>query len=55
MKDFFEGLGILIMVVFWMLICVVAVPIGLLLSLVWAPAEGVLNFCRGVCRLRDWK
>lgn len=55
MRDFLDSLGILAMVVFWMVICVVAVPIGLLVAAVWAPAEGVVNFCRGVCRLRDWK
>jgi hypothetical protein len=55
MRDFFDSLGLLVIATILMAICAVAVPLGLLVALVWAPAEGVVNFCRNTCRLRSGK
>jgi hypothetical protein len=51
MRDLLDSIAILFMVVLGMLVCVIAIPVGLLLSTVWAPAEGVVNFCRNIFRL----
>jgi hypothetical protein len=55
MRDLLDSLALLVMVTICMLICAVAVPIALVVGAVWAPAEGVVNLCRNVCRLRDGK
>jgi hypothetical protein len=53
MRDLLDAAGLIFVAFVFMLICAIAVPLGLLVALVWAPAEGVVNFCRGACRLRD--
>ena len=55
MRDFFDSLGLLVMITICMILCAIALPIGLLAAAVWGPVEGGINFCRNVCKLRDWK
>ena len=53
MRDLFDAAGMIFVAFVFMVICAIAVPLALLAAAVWAPAEGVVNFCRGACRLRN--
>jgi hypothetical protein len=52
MRDLFDAAGLILVALVFMLICAIAVPLGLLVAAVWLPVDALITFFKSLRALR---